>query len=406
LKRILKSVFIIAIVAIAMIGVMVPSVFAESPVLIQTDKKEYSMGEDIILQGIVKFVNGKAVGIGLPENLNVAIEVYNSKNQLITSHVADVKNDNTFLLKIKTGKNSSILINDQYFFVVYYGIATNQLLNSDFVGRYDVYVGVSALNSNTLPSSIINNPTSGNIKPNPVIPYSGTSPELNPEHFLLIGIGVAVGFLAIIIKKILGGRTKLPKDLEKTLNQNFKNISGDEFEELIAELYRKKGYTVKKTPKGPDQGVDLFLTKKRWAGQNRIIVQAKNWTGHVGNGDVLKTAGARQMFNASSAIIIISSHFSPSALKALSNTPHISGIEVDELKREFRKYFKIPTKKRKNKKSNTSQRSTTSTSPPPSPSGNTETSTMFFYECPKCHSGDIENNPDGSVNCPDCGYRG
>jgi DNA-directed RNA polymerase subunit RPC12/RpoP len=31
---------------------------------------------------------------------------------------------------------------------------------------------------------------------------------------------------------------------------------------------------------------------------------------------------------------------------------------------------------------------------------------MFFYECPKCHSGDIENNPDGSVNCPDCGYRG
>ena len=62
--------------------------------------------------------------------------------------------------------------------------------------------------------------------------------------------------------------------------------------------------------------------------------------------------------------------------------------------------------KRKNKKSTTPQRSTTSTSPPPSPSGNTETSTMFFYECPKCHSGDIKNNPDGSVNCPDCGYRG
>ena len=65
--------------------------------------------------------------------------------------------------------------------------------------------------------------------------------------------------------------------------------------------------------------------------------------------------------------------------------------------------------KRKNKKSTTPQRSTTSTSPqnpPPTPPGNTETSTMFFYECPKCHSGDIENNPDGSVNCPSCGYRG
>ncbi len=62
--------------------------------------------------------------------------------------------------------------------------------------------------------------------------------------------------------------------------------------------------------------------------------------------------------------------------------------------------------KRKNKKSTTPQRSTTRPTPPPSPSGNTESSTMFFYECPKCHSADIQNNPDGSVNCPDCGYRG
>jgi signal peptidase I len=37
---------------------------------------------------------------------------------------------------------------------------------------------------------------------------------------------------------------------------------------------------------------------------------------------------------------------------------------------------------------------------------NSEASTLFYYECPKCHSGDIENNPDGSVNCPSCGYRG
>ena len=33
------------------------------------------------------------------------------------------------------------------------------------------------------------------------------------------------------------------------------------------------------------------------------------------------------------------------------------------------------------------------------------TSVMSYYECPKCHSGDIQNNPDGSVNCPDCNFR-
>ena len=32
-------------------------------------------------------------------------------------------------------------------------------------------------------------------------------------------------------------------------------------------------------------------------------------------------------------------------------------------------------------------------------------SMMSYYECPKCHSGDIQNNPDGSVNCPDCNFR-
>jgi hypothetical protein len=66
-------------------------------------------------------------------------------------------------------------------------------------------------------------------------------------------------------------------------------------------------------------------------------------------------------------------------------------------------------KKMKNKKStsNASQRTTTNPySPPNPPSTNTESSTMFFYECPKCHSADIQNNPDGAVNCPDCGYRG
>jgi len=67
--------------------------------------------------------------------------------------------------------------------------------------------------------------------------------------------------------------------------------------------------------------------------------------------------------------------------------------------------------KRKNKKStsNVSQSSKPSGTyrpPPPTTPTNTESSTMFFYECPKCHSGDIQNNPDGSVNCPSCGYRG
>ncbi len=35
-----------------------------------------------------------------------------------------------------------------------------------------------------------------------------------------------------------------------------------------------------------------------------------------------------------------------------------------------------------------------------------EASTMFYYECPKCHAPDINNNSDGSVLCTKCGFKG
>jgi flagellar biosynthesis GTPase FlhF len=65
----------------------------------------------------------------------------------------------------------------------------------------------------------------------------------------------------------------------------------------------------------------------------------------------------------------------------------------------------LAKRKKKKSPSNTPQRTTTSTYSPSNTPTNTESSTMSCYECPKCHSADIQNNPDGSVNCPDCGYR-
>ena len=88
------------------------------------------------------------------------------------------------------------------------------------------------------------------------------------------------------------------------------------------------------------------------------------------------------------------------AAQDLTNLLIIGGIAIMVIS------VAIVLAKRKNKKSTTPQRSTTGTYSPPNPPTNTETSTMFFYECPKCHSGDIQNNSDGSVNCPSCGYRG
>lgn len=127
------------------------------------------------------------------------------------------------------------------------------------------------------------------------------------------------------------------KSLWYSLQSNFKNLTGDEFEELIARLYRKKGFRVYKTPKGPDDGVDLIVRK----GITSIVIQCKNWEQKVGNGDVLKTAGARQLKNATYALVITSSQFTEPAKVVLKKTPKIRGMAINGLKREFRRNFKI-----------------------------------------------------------------
>ena len=41
----------------------------------------------------------------------------------------------------------------------------------------------------------------------------------------------------------------------------------------------------------------------------------------------------------------------------------------------------------------------------PAPAAADETSTLFFFECPKCHSPNMRNDQDGSVLCLDCGFN-
>ena len=178
-------------------GSMISHTSPDSPIILHTEKKEYAMGESIILNGIVKFVNDKAVGVGLPRDLNVAIEVYDSKNSFIESHVLKAKNDDTFVLTLDTGDNSKISKNSQYHFVAYYGLVNSKLLNSDYVGRYNVYVGANVLSSSVsnadsnVPTNVVNVPSTNTASEPFVMDWSIIT------VFVIVGIGV---FVMIVIK--------------------------------------------------------------------------------------------------------------------------------------------------------------------------------------------------------------
>jgi hypothetical protein len=87
------------------------------------------------------------------------------------------------------------------------------------------------------------------------------------------------------------------------------------FEELVAELYRRRGCDVKLTPSSGDGGVDVYVVSRDGVGETLWVVQAKRWAAHnkVGAGVVRELIGTVSMANASAGIILTTSFFEPGA---------------------------------------------------------------------------------------------
>ena len=103
----LKIIILFSIMLITMIGM--PLGFGESPILIQTDKKEYSIGDDIILQGTVKFVNGNFTMHTKP--VNIVIIITNMKLTYSFVLISFHKETIEVIVKIEASKHLYMLHN-------------------------------------------------------------------------------------------------------------------------------------------------------------------------------------------------------------------------------------------------------------------------------------------------------
>lgn len=104
-------------------------------------------------------------------------------------------------------------------------------------------------------------------------------------------------------------------------------MSGLEFERFVAKIYTRLGYSVSLTQRGADQGVDLILCKD---GQ-KIAVQAKRWTGSVGNKAVQEAIAGKLYYGCSHAMIVTTSTFSNSAVALAAKDPTISLVDGQAL---------------------------------------------------------------------------
>ena len=110
-------------------------------------------------------------------------------------------------------------------------------------------------------------------------------------------------------------------------------LTGEDFEISLATLFKLKGYIVTLTSKTGDQGADLIMEKNG----KKIIVQAKYYTGNVGNDAVQQVNSAVSFYNANEGWVITNSNFTPSAIK-LATKLKIKLINGHQLKTQYN-YF-------------------------------------------------------------------
>jgi restriction endonuclease Mrr len=113
------------------------------------------------------------------------------------------------------------------------------------------------------------------------------------------------------------------------------SLTGLEFEQRLAILFRHQGYAVTLTRGSGDQGADLILSK----GSVRIAVQAKRYTARVGNSAIQELLGGMIFYNCSRGIVVTTSDFTRSAKELAARANSVELWSRSELRAHFMHAF-------------------------------------------------------------------
>ncbi len=115
------------------------------------------------------------------------------------------------------------------------------------------------------------------------------------------------------------------------------SLSGLEFEDFLKELFIDFGYKIKDLPYSNDYGADLIISK----GFEEIVIQAKNYSGNVGNKAIQEVVSAKVYYKCDKAMVITNSYYTQNAIK----TAQESGVilidrgELEKILNEGSMYF-------------------------------------------------------------------
>jgi len=86
-------------------------------------------------------------------------------------------------------------------------------------------------------------------------------------------------------------------------------MDGIEFGNFIAHMFKQLGYTTEVTKATGDQGIDVIAEKNGM----RIGIQAKCYTGTVGNSAIQEVVGGKELYHTDKVMVVTNRYYSQSA---------------------------------------------------------------------------------------------
>lgn len=127
--------------------------------------------------------------------------------------------------------------------------------------------------------------------------------------------------LAVIVAVGIGLRWRRERIFHGATLRSIDAMDGTEYEAFLAMLFAHLGYRVEHVGRSHDFGADLLLTSRR---RQRIVVQAKRYSGNVGIAAVQEALGAISYYGAVRAMVVTNRGFTDSARELAAR----SGVEL------------------------------------------------------------------------------
>lgn len=106
-------------------------------------------------------------------------------------------------------------------------------------------------------------------------------------------------------------KTKQQRKVTKYTIDDIDLMTGAEFEEFIALLFKKMGYSSQVTKQSGDQGIDVIAIKNN----TRIGIQAKCYSNTVGNAAIQEAVAGKSFYYCDKTVVVTNNYFTTAAIE-------------------------------------------------------------------------------------------